>query len=95
MILTFTNENKNKFTKMFEHIKKYYVTKRVDEYQKGQIVYECGQNRELRHAFTVHSIQGETAKNMLYIYAKGMDNQLLYTAVSRCEKIENVRIIID
>ena len=42
---------------------------------------------EIRHAFTIHAIQGETAQTRLFIDINNMyDLKMLYTAISRAKK---------
>ena len=68
-ILTGTNETKNVYTEMFKHIEKYYCKENNRVYCNGDIIIgekpDC--KSELRHAYTTHSIQGETAYNNLFI----------------------------
>ena len=41
---------------------------------------------KLRHGFTIHSIQGETAQDKLFIDLRGItDLRMLYTAISRAQ----------
>lgn len=100
MILTGVNKNKDYFTdkysKNFGEINKYYVLKRNRKYQRGCIVIgkkpdvDC----EVRHSFTVHSIQGETATSKLYIdNSKMFDVRMFYTAISRAKELKQITII--
>ena len=51
---------------------------------------------EIRHAFTTHSIQGETATDKLFIDSSKMfDTRMFYTAISRAKTIEQIYIIKD
>ena len=101
IILRYNNElkkgNKLKinYTEIFKDIPKYKITANYSKYKNGEIVYEDlkGFNRELRHAFTVHSVQGITFDNNIYIDIKNFDNELFYTAISRARKLNQIYII--
>ena len=54
-----------------------------------------GYNVVIKHAFTVHSVQGITCKNKVYIDINDIkDLQMLYTAVSRSEYFNKIKLII-
>jgi hypothetical protein len=101
MILCSTNIEKNIYTEIFEgkfqDINKYYILKNNRQYSNGEIIIgkkpeniEC----EVRHAFTVHSIQGETAKHNLFIKSLNMYRpRMLYTAISRARRLEQIYLI--
>lgn len=95
MILTYTNLSKDKWTEKYKHLEKYYVTHRCDGYNKGDIIYDnIGSSCELRHGYTVHSIQGETAHHNLYIDMDKMYiNELLYTSVSRAKRFNQIFLL--
>jgi hypothetical protein len=101
MILVGTNKLKDKYTELFSgkfDVEKYYVTENNRLYNNGQII--IGDKPEMtrcetRHAFTCHSIQGETAYHKLFIDAKKMfDPCMFYTAISRAKKLEQIFIIV-
>lgn len=97
MILSGTNETKDIYTDLFKHIPKYYCKENNRIYCNGDIVIgeepQC--KNEVRHAYTTHSIQGETAYNNLFIDASKMfDARMFYTALSRAKKIDQIYIII-
>ena len=49
---------------------------------------------EVRHAFTAHSIQGETAYEKLFIESSRMfDARMFYTAISRAKKLSQIFIV--
>jgi len=51
-------------------------------------------SHEVQHAFTIHSIQGETAKHLLFVDARRMfEMQHWYTALSRGQYIDQIFII--
>ena len=97
MILSRTHEVKDQYTKMFETMNKWYITTNTRQFKNGMIV--IGDKPEttcqLQHAYTVHSIQGETAENRLFIdVKKNYASRLLYTAISRAKTLEQVRLIV-
>lgn len=96
MILVGTNEVKDEYTEMFNHLEKYYCKENNRIYSNGDIIIgskpEC--NSEIRHAYTTHSIQGETAHYNLFIDASKMfDPCMFYTAISRAKVLEQIFII--
>jgi ATP-dependent exoDNAse (exonuclease V) alpha subunit len=98
MVLCSSHKKKDEYTTMFKEMKKYYITKTTNKYSCGEILItdeiipsEFG--AELRHAYTVHSIQGETCKTNLFIEAKNMDMRMFYTAISRAQYINQIFII--
>jgi len=102
MILVGTNHLKDHYTDMFENCfdkEKYYVSSNNRIHSNGEIVIgtkpektEC----EVRHAFTTHSIQGETASDKLFIDSSKMfDTRMFYTAISRAKTIGQIYIIKD
>jgi len=96
MILVGTNELKDKYTEMFNGLEKYYCKENNRLFSNGEIVIgkkpEC--NCELRHAYTTHSIQGETAYYKLFIDSNKMFNpRMFYTAISRAKTLEQIFII--
>jgi len=108
IILCRTNNKKDEYTEMFKHIEKYYIIKTDKKYCNGEIVYERPDNEyynedvdrsgktgdyQLRHAYTIHSIQGETAKHNLYVDNKYIEPRAIYTALSRAEYLSQIYII--
>ena len=97
MILTGTNELKNFYTDLFPHMEKYYVTECNKQYSNGDIIIGPkpeNTKAELRHAFTTHSIQGESAKQKLFIDCRRMfDSRMFYTAVSRASYMDQIYIV--
>ena len=85
---------------MFDEIEKFYILKTDRNYCKGEIVfdkpddnYKLGVDYEIRHGFTTHSIQGETAKHNLFIDDAHMEATAIYTALSRAEYLKNIYIV--
>lgn len=102
MILSGTNEIKDFYTGLFQgkfkNSEKYYITENNRLYSNGEILIcekkpeQC--KSEIRHCFTTHSIQGETAYNKLYIDASKMfDSRMFYTAISRAKTLEQIFIV--
>ena len=61
----------NKYNKIFKDINKFKITNNTRDYKNGEIVYDNIDNKEikkeLRHGYTIHSIQGETYEKNIYI----------------------------
>ena len=101
MILSATNYTKDSYTKMFQgnfgEVDKYYVTENTREYSNGDIIIgskPVGGKSEVRHCFTTHSIQGETAKVRLFIDSNGMsDCRMIYTAISRAKRLDQIYLV--
>ena len=98
MVLCSSHKKKDEYTTLFKDLKKYYITKTTNKYACGEIVItddvidkEFG--AELRHAYTVHSIQGETCNTNLFIEGHGMDMRMFYTAVSRAKYMDQIFIV--
>ena len=97
MILTGMNHTKDFITKkLSDKSQKYYITANNREFSKGQIVIgdmpdaKC----EIRHCFTAHSIQGETAKHKLFIDSSTMFcPRVWYTSLSRAQHMNQIFII--
>lgn len=96
MILTGTKVSRDDYTDMFKDLKKYYVEETTRFYSKGDIfIDEEPPKSIIRHGFTTHSIQGETAHHNLYIDLNGMwDRRMLYTALSRAKYLNQIYLIL-
>lgn len=99
MILVNKNDTKDTYTDRFKDLEKYIVKNNTKDYSNGEILYEIpkdkGVNCQLRHAYTTHSIQGETAKYNLYINLNDMrSGKMIYTALSRAMYYEQI-ILVD
>lgn len=99
MVLCCSNKRKDEFRDLLKG-NKYYITKTTNKYSCGDIiitddVIPAEFFPERRHAFTVHSIQGETCRTNLYISPEIMDMRMFYTAVSRAQTCEQIFIIRD
>lgn len=102
MILCRTHLKKDIYTKLFCDVEKYYVLKTDRIYCKGGILYDkpdenykLDTDYEVRHAYTIHSIQGETAKNNLFIDARMMEPEAIYTALSRAEYLHQIYFVTE
>ena len=103
MVLSGTNEIKNYYTNTFagkfDQVEKYYVTENNTLYSNGEIIIGPKPDKtkcEVRHCFTTHSIQGETAQYNLYIDSSRMfDPRMYYTAISRARTLDQVFIVVN
>jgi hypothetical protein len=97
IIIARTNKAKDVYTKMFYQSKKWYITKTGKTTNAGEIfvMEEQPENGEIRHAFTAHSIQGETMKNKIFIDYNDIkvDINGLYTAISRAQYLHQIYFI--
>lgn len=79
---------------------KYVCIKNCDDYNNGDIIITDekikNKNVVVRHANTVHSVQGDTVDTKLFIDLRKLFGglQMVYTALSRANKIDNIFIII-
>ena len=97
MILTHTNIRKDEFTEMYKYLDKYYITENTQNYSNGEIVLHKPENTrcELRHAYTTHSIQGETTEHNLYIDITHINyKKMLYTALSRARYYDQIYLLV-
>ena len=96
MILTWTHTIKDNYTEMFSDMEKWYVKVNDRVYKNGQIVIGDKPDTScvLQHAYTIHSIQGETAKHKLFIdIEKNYESRILYTAISRATSLEQIYFV--
>lgn len=100
MILTGTNETKDFYTKLFEgknETEKYFMKENNRLYCNGDIIISKEKpdgKCSIQHAFTTHSIQGETAQYNLFIDSSKMfDCRMFYTAVSRAKTLNQIFIV--
>jgi hypothetical protein len=106
-ILCGTNDNVDEWTKKFSHIGEKYLCNdhsRSDVYSafkgdeialNGQVINYDNKRCVSRRAFTIHSAQGKTIKDRIFIDMRKMkfDYSLLYTAISRAVSIEQIYLI--
>jgi hypothetical protein len=101
-ILTHTHICKNNYTDMFKGMlrkEKYYATKAMHGYYNGDIIIADkppykSDTLEIRHAFTIASVQGITVRDNLFIDINLKDLKLIYTAISRAEYFDKVYFVI-
>jgi hypothetical protein len=105
MILTSTHESIKKYNMQFDYIPKYLVKANTKYFKNGQIVFTKPNTKiakykncdtDTTHAFTIHAIQGETLghNEKLYIDTeKIFSERMLYTAVSRARRLDQVFLI--
>ena len=97
MILCRSHETKDIFTEMFKHLNKWSILENTREHKNGDIIISDEKPNckcEIRHAYTVHSIQGETAEHNLYINMDNyFDSRILYTAISRAKTLDQIYLV--
>ena len=96
IILVSQHKYNNEWTETFKDLEKYKVTNNTRDYKNGDVVYEKikNVNTELRHGYTIHSVQGETFTNKIYIDMRSMTSaRIFYTAISRAEYSEQIYLI--
>lgn len=96
MILSWSRKGCDKYTEMFPHLKKWYIEKGNQFHNTGEIFIQedCPIGGILKHAFTVHSIQGETCEGILYLdknIQMACDFKLFYTALSRAREVSQIK----
>ena len=101
MLLTRSIVKRDVFTELLKNHNKYYILRTDNKYAKGEILhdkpseeYKENIDYEKRNAYTIHSIQGETAENMIYINSDYMEPTAIYTALSRAKYLKQIKIII-
>ena len=100
IILNYYKENE--YAEMFKDIEKYKVISNTRDYKNGEIVFDKNvkSQKEFRHGYTIHSVQGETFDKNIYIDIRSrkgktlMQNRLFYTAVSRAKYFGQLHLIV-
>ena len=76
---------------------KYYVKENTRDFSNGEIVIGVKPDNcdsDIRHGFTIHSVQGETASHKLYIDMRKMTSlRMWYTAISRVKRYDQLIFI--
>jgi hypothetical protein len=99
LILCSTNEEADAITEYFKGkfapLEKYYTKSTNKQFSNGDIIISDIPPKveyEIRHAFTIHSTQGETIKkNKLFISEHNIfSKEMLYTALSRVEYMDQI-----
>jgi len=98
IVLTYTKNKRKGYDDLIGE--KYLITKSTDNYNRGDIIYSLPKhkNYEKTNAFTTHSVQGETFKDKIFIDIEILNSgnlRLLYTAISRAKKLEQIYIVND
>ena len=96
IILVSQHKYNDEWTETFKDIEKYKVTNNTRDFKNGDICFEKikNVNTELRHGYTIHSVQGETFKNKIFIDMRSMTSaRIFYTAISRAEYSEQIYLI--
>ena len=96
IIISSTHKGKDYFTEKYKEQEKYYILKSDRVYGRGEILLEKPDTKdyEIRHAYTCHSIQGETAKNKIFIDKNKMyENTMIYTAISRAKRFDQIILV--
>jgi hypothetical protein len=98
MIICGTNKAKDCYTDLFPNMKKWYITKNTEYYNNGDIIIQeekPDKSAVLRHAYTAHSIQGETAYHKLFIDVATLhDIKAFYTALSRATYMNQIYMVV-
>jgi hypothetical protein len=83
------------WTNKYKNLNKYLVKSNSLTHCNGDIVFEKVPHSILCHAYSVHSVQGETMKNKIFIDMRNLFcPQMLYTAISRARKLEQIYFIV-
>ena len=96
IILVSQHKYNDQWTQAFKKLEKYKVTNNTRDYKNGDVVYEKikNVNTELRHGYTIHSVQGETFTNKIYIDMRSMTSaRIFYTAISRAEYSTQIYLV--
>jgi hypothetical protein len=94
--LNFRKQYTDMFAGKFDK-EKYLVNGKSEDFSRGDVVVsnERPPYGQACHAFTIHATQGETMTNRIYIDMRQLfQPQLIYTAVSRARRIEQLYFII-
>lgn len=97
IILCSKHEYCDQYTEKFGETK-WKCLENLRDYSNGDILIseEKPKGRwEARHGYTIHSVQGETYENTIYIDSRKMfDSRMAYTAISRARRWEQIKIIV-
>ena len=85
------------WTKRFGN-NKWKCLENVRDYSNGDVIIAAEKPKgkwEARHGFTIHSVQGSTYEETIYIDSRRLfDSRMSYTAISRARRWEQVKIIV-
>jgi hypothetical protein len=96
IILVSQHKYNDQWTKAFKKLEKYKVTNNTRDYKNGDVCFKKMKNvtTELRHGYTVHSVQGETFTNNIYIDMRSMTSaRIFYTAISRAKYSSQIYLV--
>ena len=96
IILTTENIIKEEYTEIFEN-NKFVVQENTSLYKNGEIIYNEINDLKIKkqHGFTIHSVQGETYLNNLFIdIRKQKSTRMIYTAISRAKRLNQIYLIV-
>jgi len=96
IILVSENKYGDEYTNRFDFLEKYKVKENTRVVKNGEIVFDKieGVKMDLQHGFTIHSVQGETFKERIFIDMRKMKSKrMLYTAISRANYLNQVYFI--
>ena len=98
IILCNKHEYCDEYTEKFKKFKKFRCLQKKGDYCNGTIVYdkEPDCKCEVRHGFTIDSVQGITCEGCVYIDLRQMNSRgmrSLYTAVSRAKQWQQIVFI--
>ena len=98
IILVTQNKYNDEWCEMFPHIEKYRILANSGEFNTGHITFEkpniSKNNYSFRHGFTVHSVQGSTFENNIYIDMRNFTStRHFYTAISRARSFNQIYLI--
>jgi hypothetical protein len=87
---------KDYYTDMFKDIEKYRVKTNTRDYKNGEIVFDKMNGADLQHGYTIHSVQGITYTDTIYIdIRKQKSLRMIQTALGRARKASQIKFIID
>ena len=92
-----TSNYNEEYNELFKNIEKYKVTENSNDYKNGEIIFEDlkGIKSERRHGYTIHSVQGLTFENKIFIDMRNLTgNRMFYTAISRARHLNQIFLII-
>jgi len=97
IILTYSNDTKDQYTKLFPHLNKWYI-ETSNKHFHGEIFIQDekpeGQKVVKRHGYTCASVQGETVKHKIWIDSECINNpEVFYTAISRAKEYSQIIIV--
>ncbi len=97
IILVTQHKFNDEWTEKYKDIEKYRVTNNTRDYFNGDIIYKKIPKVDalLRHGYTIHSVQGETFKQNIFIDMRKMsDMRMFYTAISRAEYASQIFLVV-